>query len=202
MSIVYILTNPAMPDLIKIGRTEDLKARLKSLYSPGVPLPFECYYAARVEDSVKVEKKLHIAFSPHRVNENREFFRLDPDNAVAALELAEIEDVTPGTVTVENQQDIVALEKEEKKAERFNFEMVKIPEGTVLQFREDESVTCVVADKKRVVFQGETIALSEAAMRALKQIGRRRKAAQGARHWIYEGETLVERRERMEEAED
>jgi len=46
--IVYVLINPAMPGLIKIGRTnqEDVKYRMSQLYTTGVPLPFECVYAA------------------------------------------------------------------------------------------------------------------------------------------------------------
>ncbi|NBO92714.1 MAG: GIY-YIG nuclease family protein, partial [Planctomycetia bacterium] len=46
--IVYVLTNEAMPGLIKIGLTSDsVESRLTSLSShTGVPLPFECYFAA------------------------------------------------------------------------------------------------------------------------------------------------------------
>jgi hypothetical protein len=201
MTIVYILTNTAMPGLIKIGRTDDLTSRLKQLYGSGVPLPFECFYAARVIDSIKVEKKLHIAFAPHRLNENREFFRLDPANAAAALELAEVENVTPGKATVENQQDLVALEKESQRAARFNFEMVGIKPGAVLTFVYDETVTCQVADKSRVVFEGVEMALSAAAISALQKIGKNWKSAQGANFWMYEGETLIDRRARMETEE-
>ncbi len=44
--IVYVLTNPTMPGLIKIGRTTNLEQRVKSLSSDtGVPLPFEVFYA-------------------------------------------------------------------------------------------------------------------------------------------------------------
>ena len=58
-----MLTNPAMPNLIKIGFTssEDVKSRMAQLYQSGVPLPFECVYAARVNDYEKVEKALHMA---------------------------------------------------------------------------------------------------------------------------------------------
>ena len=46
--IVYVLTNPAMPRMVKIGRTgREIGARLSDLYTTGVPLPFECEYAAR-----------------------------------------------------------------------------------------------------------------------------------------------------------
>lgn len=42
MSIVYVLTNPAMPSLVKIGCTEneDANTRIAALYSTGVPVPF------------------------------------------------------------------------------------------------------------------------------------------------------------------
>ena len=50
-SIVYALRNPAMPGLIKIGRTDrSATARMNDLYGSGVPLPFECIIAREVED--------------------------------------------------------------------------------------------------------------------------------------------------------
>ena len=68
MSIVYILTNESMPDIIKIGRTSSsVSERMVSLDNTSVPLPFECYYAARVSDSHAVEKALHIALGEQRV---------------------------------------------------------------------------------------------------------------------------------------
>ena len=65
MEIVYILTNPAFPDYIKIGRTTNLKQRLLSLDNTALPLPFECYYAVEVNDSKKVEKLLHQSFDKY-----------------------------------------------------------------------------------------------------------------------------------------
>ena len=49
---VYVLTNPAMPNMVKIGKTtRDVELRLADLYSTGVPLPFECEYAAAYSHS-------------------------------------------------------------------------------------------------------------------------------------------------------
>lgn len=46
--IVYVLTNEAMPGLVKIGRTNnELAARIRALYSTSVPLPFELSTHAR-----------------------------------------------------------------------------------------------------------------------------------------------------------
>ena len=79
MEIVYILTNSAFPDYVKIGRTTDLKARIKQLDTTGVPLPFECYYAVEVVNSSKIEKLLHEAFDGVRVRQSREFFEILPE---------------------------------------------------------------------------------------------------------------------------
>ena len=77
--IVYVLTNPAMPGLVKIGMTtrDNLDARMKELYGTGVPVPFECKYACKVKssDCAKIEKALHTAFAPNRINVNRKFFQ-------------------------------------------------------------------------------------------------------------------------------
>src|SRR5690349_3685288 len=95
--IVYILTNPAIPNMIKIGMSnaEDVKSRMAQLYTSGVPLPFDCVYAARVPNCERVEKALHIAFGPNRINPRREFFEVDPAQAIAIIRLMELEDVTP-----------------------------------------------------------------------------------------------------------
>ena len=66
--IVYLLTNPVMPGLVKIGMTtqEDIDKRMKELYTTGVPVPFECQFACKVKkgDCAKIEKALHTAFAP------------------------------------------------------------------------------------------------------------------------------------------
>lgn len=74
--IIYVLTNEAMPGLVKIGlTTDDVSARVAALSSAtGVPLPFECYFAAEVKDSAKLEKILHQLFSENRVNPQARVF--------------------------------------------------------------------------------------------------------------------------------
>ena len=62
--IVYVLSNEAMPGLIKIGLTtrNELQSRINELYTTSVPVPFTCEYASRVDDCAKVEQALHQAF--------------------------------------------------------------------------------------------------------------------------------------------
>ena len=74
MPIVYILTNQCMPDIVKIGKTDNLDRRVRELDNTSSPLPFECFYAVEVEDATKIESKLHQGLDDCRVRKNREFF--------------------------------------------------------------------------------------------------------------------------------
>lgn len=66
-----------------------IDTRMKELYSTGVPVPFDCVYACEVKasDCAKIEKALHKAFEPNRINANREFFSIKSEQATAILEL-------------------------------------------------------------------------------------------------------------------
>ena len=98
-NIVYVLTNPAMPGIVKIGMTDrdDVQTRMNQLYSTGVPLPFDCVIARQIEDraAAEIENALHTAFDPHRINPSREFFEIDPEQVEALLLVMPGEDVTP-----------------------------------------------------------------------------------------------------------
>ena len=203
MSYVYILINEAMPGLIKIGRTTtSVKQRISELNSPaGIPLPFTCYYAARVEDSVRVEKKLHDAFGDHRIRERREFFRLSPHRAQAALELAALEDVTPREEIIDEFPEDAeqGLIRETRRRNLPTFSQYQIPIGSTLQLTKDYAITAVVDGERSVLFNGESMALSAAALSALRSIGYNWKSAHGAAYWEFEGETIWDRGERLRE---
>ena len=98
-NIVYVLTNPAMPGIVKIGMTErdDVTRRMSELFSTGVPLPFECIIARQLDDvqATLVENALHTAFDPHRINPSREFFQIDAEQVEALLQVMPGQDVTP-----------------------------------------------------------------------------------------------------------
>lgn len=201
--IVYILTNEAMPGYVKIGITGDLQARIKQLSSTSVPVPFECFYAKKVKDARFVENRLQATFSQDRVDSgaSREFFMIQPEQAAAALSLAEGEEIVLGDSTI-SEQERIAIEEIKKRRPGFNFSMVGIKPGAVLTFSLDESITCVVHDSKKVEFNGEVTSLSDAAMKVLESKGLNWKAVSGPGIWMYEGENLYERRIRMEEEGD
>ena len=92
--------------IVKIGKTSrgSVLMRLSELYSTGVPVPFECEFAGKVEDEHKVEKAFHMAFGPYRVNPKREFFQIEPEQAITLLQLMITEDVTP---TLQREADSI-----------------------------------------------------------------------------------------------
>lgn len=194
--IVYVLTNEAMPWYVKIGRTSgSLEKRIKELSaSTSVPLPFTCFYACVVKDSGFVERQLHDAFGDIRVNPRREFFQIAPERVMSALRLAEIEDITPKDDIVENIEDQKALDEARKRRSKFNFEMVGIPVGAILTFVNDVNIIARVVEGKNIELNGQITSLSDSAWKIL---GYKYKP-QGTLYWMFEGETLDERRRRME----
>jgi PAS domain-containing protein len=192
-NIIYILTNEAMPGYVKIGKTStSLEQRIRELSgSTSVPLPFTCFYACTVKDSSFVERQLHDAFDNNRVNPRREFFQISPERVVSALKLAEIENITPKKDFVETQEDQKALN--EARAEI----MANIPIGAEIIFSRDENIKAKVVDNKSIEFNGEVTSLSDSARKILGYDY----GVQGTAYWIYEGETLDERRKRLENEE-
>ena len=201
--IIYILTNPVIPDLIKIGRTTNLEERVKSLSShSGVPVPFEVYYACIVSDSSKVEKHIHDGFGDHRINPRREFFRINPERILSILKLVEIQNITPNVDYVEDPDEQKSLNNERGRRTNFTFSSVGIPVGTTLHFVRDENVTVTVVDDKNVEFEGEVKSLTQSSLILLnRDHGWNSSSVTGPRYWVYENETLSERRLRLEQGE-
>ena len=201
--IIYILINEAMPGYTKVGRTTtNVEQRMRELDSTGVPLPFECFYAARVADCNAAERLLHDAFADNRVRSRREFFQISAERVASALRLAAIEDVTPRDDVVEDIDDQVALNKAREKRAAFNFLMVKIKPGSVLTYIDDAAVTCTVVDNRRVHFRDEVTSLSQAALTLLHEKGYTWRTCAGPQYWEYEGRTLSDIRNAMEAGED
>lgn len=190
-----------MPGYVKIGLTNgSLEERIRSLDTTSVPLPFECFYAAKVRNCREVEKLLHDTFLDHRVRSNREFFEISPERVVSAVKLAEIENVTPGRDYVESEEDQKALDQARSKRAMFNFGMVDIPVDAEIYFVNDENIKARVISlngQKTIEFNGEVTSPSAAAKSLLGYASN----VAGTMYWMYQGETLDERRRRLEKGE-
>lgn len=85
---VYVLANPAMPGLYKIGfTTRSPMARAAELSKwTGLPGDFHVEYYGEFESPALIEKSVHDAFSEQRVTLAREFFRENLGNIVYVIE--------------------------------------------------------------------------------------------------------------------
>lgn len=83
---VYVLSNPAMGTLLKVGFTcSSVEKRAAELSgATGVPSPFVVEYFQLTDDVETVEKLVHQTLP--RVNENREFFAVPVHEAIAAIQ--------------------------------------------------------------------------------------------------------------------
>lgn len=200
--LIYVLKNEAMPGLVKIGLTTDsVEARIASLNTTAVPLPFECHFAAEIPESVdldKLEKTLHQLFSEHRINPKREFFRVEPEKVVLALSIGGFKEVTPGKADID-PVEVQAMEKvKEQRRARINLAALGINPGDILVLSRDEDVTVTVLAGGKVDYKGEPMSISAAALKALQEMGYKSTSVSGSDYWMFEGELLDERRVRLE----
>lgn len=190
--IIYLLSNPAMPGIIKIGKTihEDVKVRMAQLYSTGVPVPFECLYAAKVANIDDVEKAFHTAFGPNRLNPRREFFEIESGQAIAILKLLELENVSPLVEQEVNVVDPIEIEAGKafaQKRPRLNFVEMGIPVGSELIFNNNGEIATVISERN-VRFRNEETSLTNATRQALGE-GYAYNVAPGP-YWRFNGRKL------------
>lgn len=211
--LVYILVNPSMPDWVKIGFTdnEDISKRLRELNnSTAVPLSFRVYATLCVENPKEIEQHVHALFdliddSLHSIEETkegkkrvREFFQVSPSKAYSVLErvailnnnLSNLKRIMPSE---EDQKEDAIAQKTRRT--KITFKNLNIPVGAELIYIYDKTKKCIVKDNKRTVeYDGKETSLSALA----QKLSNSKYKLQGTSYWEYEGETLLERRLRME----
>ena len=84
---VYILTNEAMPGLVKIGCTmQDPAIRAEELSdSTAVPIPYVVNYKALVLDPKQIEQEVYGKLDSKRLDDKREFFKCEPFEAIRSI---------------------------------------------------------------------------------------------------------------------
>lgn len=86
---IYILVNPAFPNLVKIGYADDAQKRMRSLNSnSGLPDPYHCYAIYKVKkrlEDLKLHGLIDSLDSTLRHARNREFYEMDADKAYSVL---------------------------------------------------------------------------------------------------------------------
>ena len=180
-----------MPGLVKIGKTsqDDHMTRVSQLYSTGVPVPFDIEYACRVPNPTEVETALHRAFAPQRINPRREFFEIEPEQAIAILKLLNVEDVTDEVKSDTegiSMQDKEAASRLRSRRPSLNFEEMGLPIGSRLEAVATKDFAIVVSPKRVHFRESESISLT-AATRELLNLDY---SVAPTRHWTYKGKDL------------
>ena len=157
---IYIMTNPALKDMVKIGYATDVEARRKQLSTTALPYDYEVY--ATYETSGNLEdKKLHKMIdnlNPDlRVSANREFFVMSAEDA---YELLEAIATISGTKDKLKKVKVSPVKKQVVHRPPVNFIKCGIPIGAELVFVEDESVVATVVSERKVQYNGEITSLS------------------------------------------
>jgi hypothetical protein len=167
---VYILKNEAMPGIYKIGITsrDSLSKRINELYNgqTNIPLPFECVFACKVKSYKQAEKAIHNAFHDHRINPNREFFKVAPERVIPLLQLLQIEEATSGiseqiskkTSEADKQANINYI----KRRPNFNFVEMGISVGETIVFADDSKpVEAEIVSDRLVKYDGKEYTLTK-----------------------------------------
>ena len=203
-TILYALSNPAMPGLVKVGQTgrDDLRQRMKELYNTSVPFPFECVIAVEVEDDEgdNLEEGIHRAFKTWRVNPKREFFEIEADQVKAILSIWPNGKDVPPQIDKEIVEKLPVEEREaaqifetKKRRQRPSLDFYKmgILDESELVFTKEPAKKAIVKGAKTVLFDGEEMSLTKAAQKALGP-DYSNKNIRGTAYFSYKDRPLVE----------
>lgn len=124
---VYIMINPAMRGLVKIGLTERTsKDRAKDLRGTGVPEDFIVVYDELVTDCDWVERRLHQRFDDYRYQPNREFFQIPIREAIRGLMEESVGFIVPRIGTNSGVEILPDLKKKYSLYLKPDFHSIKI----------------------------------------------------------------------------
>ena len=84
---LYVISSPSLPNLVKVGvsRRESPWTRVRELSSSSLPIPFKAHCFVFSDDCFELESAMHKYFDAQRVNKDREFFAITPQQAIDAL---------------------------------------------------------------------------------------------------------------------
>lgn len=200
---VYVLTNPSFrDDWVKIGKSKRLpEVRGRELYNTAVPLPYEVYATLYTEKYNEAERMIHRSIdriSDLRINKNREFFNISPEDAYEIL--LDIKDLLGDEASLELKGDNVEISENEfsgskrKVSRRFDFYSRGLKDGDVIHFVDNPSITAIVAGERQVLFESEKWFLSPLVRELYTRAGTVNSsgAYQGPLYFTYQGIRLTD----------
>lgn len=161
---IYIMTNPCLPGMVKIGYATDVEMRRKQLSTTALPYDYEIYATYETPGSLE-DKTLHRLIdnlNPDlRVSKNREFFVMAPEEAYSLLEAIAI--ISGSQDKLSRQKPVDASAGQKAKRPAISFAKCGIPVGAELVFVDDPNVVVVVAGDRKVQYNNELTSLSAVA---------------------------------------
>ena len=144
-----------------------------------------------------IERLAHSAFADHRVRNNREFFEIDQQRVISALQMTGGTEVTPKSDIAADEQGLIALGKTKSRRRIWSLFDAEIKVGDVLTFSRDETITATVIAKRKVEFRSEQASVSAAALAVLHELGYTWNTVNGWEYWMFDDETIAERLNRI-----
>ena len=188
---VYILTNPAMPEWVKVGKSNNVLRRINDLNCTAVPLPFECFACLKVpaDNVMNVERGLQ-TFLGYSFQKEKEFFRTSPERVLKYFETAQLLNPAYEIIKGEDLEDESQTDKEKSAAT--TFALLDISVGSKLVYTKDSTVVCEVADNiNHVIYEGKKYTISGLAVELCGY------NVNGYTRFMFEDETLWKRRQRL-----
>ena len=169
--VIYILTNPAFPQYVKIGYAQDLETRLKQLNrSETIPDAFRASAVYDVESEL-TDKDLHAiidSINPDlRTIENfdgkkrvKEFYAMSAEDAYHLLEciakisgtIDRLKRMKPEGHEIEDENTAREVQEAARRGP-FRFSMCGICVGEEVVFVDDENKKAVVVDDRHIRFE-------------------------------------------------
>ena len=186
MGYIYIMTNPALHDMVKIGYATNVEQRRKQLSTTALPYDYEVYATYETPGHLE-DKKLHKMIdnlNPDlRVSKNKEFYVMTPEDAYELLE---------SIAVISGSQDKLkrVVEKENKqvlKKPPINFFKCGLKVGDELVFIENPEVVVTIQSEHKVLYKDQITSLS-----AIVQSIKNMTTAAGPSYFTYNGEPLVD----------
>lgn len=212
---IYVLVNPAFPNLVKIGYADNVAKRVKTLNSnSGLPDPYHVYATYKVKkrlEDLKLHKLIDSLDSDLRHAKNKEFYEMSPEKAYEILsaiaqingdeELLTLNPLHDAFFSNNSKKPIIENSKRSKPKSNMTFSMLGIKDGETIHFVEDSSIVATVNGEKTVEFENKTWTLS-ALTRELKErsnTANNSGSYRGGNYFLYHGKTLTDIRKEMEE---
>lgn len=183
---IYIMTNPALSGMVKIGYATDVEARRQSLSTSALPYEYEVYATYETPGNLE-DKKLHKLIddlNPDlRISKSREFYVMAPEDAYELLQAIAL---ISGTQDKLQKVKTDTSKKQNVKKPAIDFFKCGLNVGDELVFINDPSIRVTVHSEHKVLYNDELTSLSAIAKNKLGY------SVSGPQCFSFKGEILVD----------